>query len=65
LLGRIQADPATSDNRPNLTQLGGGIEEIEALLRLREPIYRAAMSLELDVTHLTAEEAAKQLAKMI
>jgi len=65
LLGRIRSDPSTSDNRPNLTTLGGGIEEIEALLRTREPIYKAAMSLELDVTHLTAEEAATHLAKMI
>ncbi len=32
LLRRIQSDPGTSDNRPNLTNLGGGIEEIQAVL---------------------------------
>jgi shikimate kinase len=65
LLLRIQDDPATSDNRPNLTGLGGGIEEIEALLRGREPIYRAAMDIELDVTHLSAEQAAEEVARLI
>jgi shikimate kinase len=62
---RIQADPATSDNRPNLTDLGGGIKEIEELLIEREPIYKALMSAELDVTRLTPRQAAEHLAKMI
>jgi shikimate kinase len=62
---RIKADPATSDNRPNLTDLGGGIEEIEALLRHREPIYRAAMNVELDVTNLSPDEAAEEIARLI
>jgi shikimate kinase len=35
LLRRIQTDPGTSDNRPNLTNMGGGIEEIEAVLERR------------------------------
>jgi len=65
LLRRIQNDPATSDNRPALTDLGGGIEEIEALLRRREPIYRAAMNLELDVTHLSARETVEQLMDLL
>jgi shikimate kinase len=65
LLRRIKADPGTSDNRPNLTKLGGGIEEIEALLERREPIYRALMSAELDVTGLSPEQAADRLAKLI
>ena len=65
LLRRIKADPASSDNRPNLTNLGGEIEEIQSLLRLREPIYRAAMSAELDVTHLTPLEVAERLERLI
>jgi shikimate kinase len=65
LLRRIKADPASSDNRPNLTSLGGEIEEIQSLLRQREPIYRAAMSAELDVTHLTPLEAAERLESLI
>ncbi|MGD0388055.1 MAG: shikimate kinase [Tepidisphaeraceae bacterium] len=65
LLRRIKADPASSDNRPNLTNLGGEIEEIQALVRQREPIYRAAMSAELDVTHLTPLEVAEHLERLI
>ena len=65
LLRRIEADPGTSDNRPSLTKLGGGIEEIEALLEQREPIYRALMSEEIDVTKLSAEQAADRLAKLL
>ena len=65
LLRRIKADPASSDNRPNLTSLGGEIEEIQSLQRQREPIYRAAMSAELDVTHLTPLEAAERLESLI
>jgi shikimate kinase len=65
LLRRINVDAATSDNRPNLTDLGGGLEEIETVLALREPIYRAAMTAELDVTHLTPEQAVEQLARLL
>lgn len=65
LLRRIRDDPGTSDNRPDLTDLGGGIEEIETLLRRREPIYRAAMDVELDVTNLSPEQAAEEVARMI
>jgi len=65
LLKRIQSDPGSSDNRPNLTSLGGGIEEIEALLGQREPIYRAAMNAELDVTELSPQQVAERIAEMI
>jgi shikimate kinase len=62
---RIQADPGTSDNRPSLTTLGGGLEEIQAVLQQREPIYRALMSAEIDVTSLTPQQTADRLAKLI
>jgi shikimate kinase len=65
LLRRIEGDPATSDNRPNLTGLGGGIEEIESVLRVREPIYRAAMSVEIDVTNLSPTQAAEEIARLL
>jgi shikimate kinase len=65
LLRRIASDPATSDNRPNLTRLGGSLQEIEALIAQREPIYRAAKTHELDVTALTPEQAAAKLAEMV
>jgi shikimate kinase len=65
LLRRIKADAGTSDNRPNLTDLGGGIEEINKLLAEREPIYRSVMTAELDVTHLTPDEAVVYIVRML
>jgi shikimate kinase len=65
LLRRINADVTTSDNRPSLTGLGGGLAEIETLLARREPIYRAAMTLELDVTHLTPQQAVEQIVRLL
>jgi shikimate kinase len=58
---RIHADPRTAHSRPSLTHLGGGIEEIRTLLGIREPLYLAVMTDELDVTHLSVDSAAKQL----
>src|SRR5438552_4248605 len=52
LLQRIASDPETGSMRPDLTHLGGGIEEIRHLLAQREPLYREIMNFELDVTNL-------------
>ncbi len=65
LARRIKADPTSGATRPNLTQFGGGIEEIEFLLALREAIYRECMHVELDVTKLTPDEAAVYIVKLL
>ena len=65
LLRRIQADPVTAANRPSLTSLGGGIEEVRSLLAQREPVYREVMTAELDVTHLTPDEAVVYVVRML
>lgn len=57
LFRRIQMDPNTGTARPALTSKGGGIEEITAVMAEREPAYRAAAQAELDVTHLSVDEA--------
>jgi shikimate kinase len=57
LVQRILADPQTAANRPSLTGLGGGIEEVRMLLAAREPLYREVMTVELDVTGLSVERA--------
>lgn len=44
---RIQGDSATAASRPALTSLPG-IEEVRAVLALREPRYRAAAHAEVD-----------------
>jgi shikimate kinase len=46
IAARIDADPTTSARRPNLTT--GGRQEIEDLLRIREPLYRQCADLEID-----------------
>lgn len=61
---RIQSDPQTADTRPNLTALGGGIDEITAMLAQREPLYRQVMHAELDVTHLTPEDAVVYIVRL-
>jgi shikimate kinase len=65
LARRIKADPASAATRPSLTQFGGGIEEIQLLLTQREPTYRRCMHAELDVTHLSPEEAAVLIVKLL
>lgn len=65
LVKRIDADPETAANRPSLTGLGRGLAEVEALLAKREPLYREAMTSELDVTRLTPEEATVYIARML
>src|SRR3954451_18626834 len=65
LLKRIQADPATADTRPSLTQLGGSIDEVRKLLEEREPIYRSIMTGELDVTHLSPQDAVIYVTRLL
>ena len=65
LARRIKADPVSATTRPSLTKFGGGIHEIEHLLLEREPVYRQCMHGELDVTHLTPEDAVVFLVKMM
>lgn len=65
LFQHIHADPDTAKTRPPLTQLGGGVEEIRKLLADREPIYRQAMTAELDVTNLTPEEAVVYIVRLL
>ncbi len=65
LLRRILADPSTANSRPHLTGLGGTLEEIRSLLAVREPLYREAMTAELDVTNLTPDEAVVYISRML
>ena len=65
LLKRIQADPATAATRPSLTQLAGSIEEVRKLLEEREPIYRSVMTGELDVTHLSPQDAVIYVTRLL
>ena len=65
LVKRIQADPTTAEARPDLTELGGGIEEVRRVLAEREPIYRSVMTAELDVTYLSPQDAVVYVTRLL
>lgn len=65
LYHRIHADPNTAANRPALTHLGGGVEEIGSLLAIREPLYRAVKTHEVDVSTLSLDEAVKAVEQIL
>ncbi len=56
LWARIQGDSTTAARRPALA--GGGIEEVERLLAVREPLYRSVANIEVAVGALSPERAA-------
>jgi shikimate kinase len=58
---RIAADPATSARRPNLSV--GGLAEIEQLLRIREPLYRAVADFEIDTEGQSPDALAEAILK--
>jgi shikimate kinase len=57
---RLSRDPATAGRRPALTATGG-LDEIVALLAVREPLYRAVADLVLDTTYRSPEELAADI----
>jgi shikimate kinase len=61
---RIAADPGSTHARPNLTA-SGGLEEIRRLLEVRNPLYAAAADITLDVSVLSASQAAYYLSEMV
>ena len=65
LVRRIESDPASAETRPDLTELGGGIEEVRKVLAAREPVYRSVMTAELDVTHLSPQDAVVYIIRLL
>jgi len=62
---RIESDPRTIATRPQLSKIGGGIEEIRAILAEREPVYRQLMTAELDVTNLSVDDAVVYIVRLL
>jgi shikimate kinase len=56
LLARIHADPTTAERRPAL--VGGGPAEVEQLLAVREPLYRACADVVVPAGALSPQQAA-------
>jgi shikimate kinase len=53
---RLQSDSSTVERRPTLTT--GGLAEVEALLRTREPLYQACADFTIDTTNRSPEDVA-------
>jgi 3-dehydroquinate dehydratase/shikimate dehydrogenase len=60
LWARLQADPATAEQRPDLAQ--GGVGEIDAMLQVRTPIYEACQHCTIDVSEQSPEQIAEAIA---
>lgn len=63
LAKRIAADQATQADRPNLTNLGGGVAEVQAVLAQRDPVYREVADKVFDVTLLDRDSALRYFIK--
>jgi shikimate kinase len=61
---RLGADPLTGELRPALTQLPAR-EEIDHLLRVREPLYHATAHFALDIDGLTLEDSVETILQQI
>jgi 3-dehydroquinate dehydratase/shikimate dehydrogenase len=57
---RMQADPATAQQRPDLAQ--GGLAEVEELLAARAPYYEACQHVTVDASQLSPSEIAAAIA---
>ena len=58
---RITGDANSHISRPNLTNLGGGLEEIEYLLSIRDPLYREVAQLVVETGGRRPEEIAQEI----
>lgn len=63
LYRRVSADDRSAATRPNLTNLGGGVEEIEHMLAERGPVYEAVADRVFDVTHTDIQQSVRYLIK--
>lgn len=63
LAERIAGDASTAGARPDLTEKGGGVEEITAVLEERDPVYREVADAVFDVTYTSIDEAVAHLTR--
>lgn len=60
---RLQTDASTAERRPTLTI--GGREEIEEIVRLREPLYRQCADFVVDTTGRAAKEVVAEILRQL
>ena len=58
---RISTDKQSAATRPNLTNLGGGVDEVRVMLERRGPTYEAVADVVIDVTSVSIDDAVKQV----
>ncbi len=63
LARRIAGDARGAADRPSLTEHGGGLAEIEAVLAERDPVYRSVADKVFDVTHTDIPAAVRHMIK--
>ena len=64
LYNRISSDPSTSENRPNLSAVGGE-REIHDLLGQRLPLYQTCADLEIDTESQTPQQVAHDILPLV
>jgi shikimate kinase len=64
ILARLAADASTESRRPNLTA-SGGLSEIETVLAMREPIYRACATIEIDTDGKSPQEVVEEIMALL
>ena len=60
---RLQADAKTHERRPPL--VGGGLAEIEQLLRVRTPLYQSCADFTIDTTAASPEAIAGRILELL
>jgi len=65
LADRIAGDGRTAATRPDLTKLGGSLEEVRAVLERREPTYRAVADHVLDAGARSVDALARSVVEAI
>ena len=65
LYARVQNDSQSPGHRPNLTDKGGGLEEIRDVLAEREPVYLAVADEVVEVDAVSVEAIVQRLARSV
>lgn len=64
LVERMAGDTKSPENRPSLTK-HDALTEMQEVLRIREPLYRAAADFIVDTSHRESNEVARRIAEWI
>ena len=63
LYQRITGDVRSSETRPNLTNLGGGLDEVAHMLQLRGPTYETVADVILEISDMNLQQVTDAVLK--